>query len=290
MTQPYKKELIVVSGAATGIGAATAHELASMGYHVLAGVRTNHEADAIRAAGIEPVTLDITVPKHIEALAERIANDPEQRPLRALINNAGIEINAPVEVLPLEQWREQFEVNLFGHIAVIQLLLPFLRQSRGRIVNISSVGGVAALPIFGAYAGTKFALEAASDSLRREVAAQGVQVVVVQPGGVATEMAAHSGAISLELADKMNAEHQRLYGDLVKSTVASNAAFLKRAVPAAKAGAKIAKVATAARPRTRYTLGKDAAFIIPLARFLPARLMDKMLSASHRSQRNTSAR
>lgn len=290
VTQPHKNELIVVSGAATGIGAATAHELTSMGYHVLAGVRTDREADAIRAAGAEPVTLDITVPEHIEALAERIANDPEQRALRALINNAGIEINAPIEVLPLEQWREQFEVNLFGHIAVSQMLLPFLRQSRGRIVNISSVGGVVALPIFGAYAGTKFALEAASDSLRREVAAHGVQVVVVQPGGVKTEMAAHSGAISLELADKMSADHQRLYGDLIKSTVASNAAFLNRALPAAKAGAKIAKVATTARPRTRYTLGMDAAFIIPLARILPTRLMDRVLSASHRSQRNTSAR
>ncbi|NGO74687.1 SDR family NAD(P)-dependent oxidoreductase [Streptomyces sp. YC504] len=289
MPQPHKQELIVVSGAATGIGAATALELASMGYHVLAGVRTDREAEAIRAAGVEPVTLDITVPDHIDALAERIAHDPERRALRALINNAGIEINAPVEVLPLELWREQFEVNLFGHIAVIQQLLPFLRQSRGRIVNISSVGGVAALPIFGAYAGTKFALEAASDSLRREVTAQGVQVVVVQPGGVKTEMAARSGDISLELAGKMSTEHQRLYGDLVASTVASNTAFLKRALPAAKAGAKIAHVATTARPRTRYTLGMDAAFTIPLARFLPGRLMDRVLAMSHRSQRNRSA-
>ncbi|MEV0093873.1 SDR family NAD(P)-dependent oxidoreductase [Streptomyces sp. NPDC050738] len=290
MTPPRKNELIVVSGASTGIGAATAHELASMGYHVLAGVRTESEGDAIRADGIEPITLDITVPGHIEALTERIANDPERRALRALINNAGIEVNAPLEVLPLELWREQFEVNLFGHIAVIQKLLPFLRQSRGRIVNISSVGGVAALPIFSAYAGTKFALEAASDALRREVKAQGVQVVVVQPGGVKTEMAAHSGDISLELADKMSSEHQRLYGDLVTSTVASNTAFLKRAGPAAKAGAKIAKVATTARPRTRYTLGMDAAFIIPIARILPDRLMDRVLSASHRPQRNMPAR
>ncbi|MBP0459066.1 SDR family NAD(P)-dependent oxidoreductase [Streptomyces montanisoli] len=290
MAAPHKNELVVVSGASTGIGAATAHALASIGYHVLAGVRTSGEADAIRAEGIEPVTLDITVPAHIEALAQRIADDPERRALRALVNNAGIEVNAPVEVLPLELWREQFEVNLFGHIAVIQKLLPFLRRSRGRIVNISSVGGVAALPIFGAYAGTKFALEAASDSLRREVRAQGVQVVVVQPGGVKTEMAARSGDVSLELAGGMSAEHQRLYGDLVRSTVASNAAFLERAVPAAKAGAKIAKVVTAARPRTRYTLGMDAAFTVPLARVLPGRLLDAVFTSSHRSRRDASAR
>ncbi|MEV0266815.1 SDR family NAD(P)-dependent oxidoreductase [Streptomyces sp. NPDC050617] len=284
-----KNELIVVSGASSGIGAATAQALAAMGYHVLAGVRTDSEADAVRADGVEPVTLDITVPEHIEALTRRIADDPEQRVLRALVNNAGIEINAPVEVLPLTVWREQFEVNLFGHIAVIQRLLPLLRRSRGRIVNISSVGGVAALPVFGAYAGTKFALEAASDSLRREVSAHGVQVVVVEPGGVRTEMAARSGDISLELAAGMNAEHQRLYGDLINATVSSNTAFLKRAVPAAKAGAKIARVATTPRPRARYTLGRDAAFIIPLARFLPTRLMDGILAMSHRSRNPKSA-
>ncbi|MFJ3019742.1 SDR family NAD(P)-dependent oxidoreductase [Streptomyces tendae] len=285
VSSPPKKELVVVSGASTGIGAATARALAAAGHHVLAGVRTDAEADAIRAAGVEPVVLDITVPRHIDALAQRIADDPEGRALRALINNAGIEVNAPVEVLPLEKWREQFEVNLFGHIAVIQRLLPFLRRSRGRIVNISSVGGVAALPIFGAYAGTKFALEAASDALRREVKDQGVQVVVVQPGGVRTDMAAHSGDISLGLADAMIPEHQRLYGDLVRSTVASNTAFLKRALPAAKAGARIAEVATIARPRTRYTLGRDAALTVPLARLLPDRLMDRVLAASHRPRR-----
>lgn len=147
---PHKPdELVVVSGASSGIGAATAQALAARGYHVLAGVRTDSEADAVRADRIEPVTLDITVPEHIEALARRIADDPERRVLRVLVNNAGIEINAPVEVLPLALWREQFEVNLFGHIAVIQALLPFLRRSRGRIVNISSVGGVAAGPSSG---------------------------------------------------------------------------------------------------------------------------------------------
>ncbi|MEU3392832.1 SDR family NAD(P)-dependent oxidoreductase [Streptomyces albidoflavus] len=275
-------ELVVVSGASSGIGAATARSLAAMGYHVLAGVRTDSEADAVRADGIEPVTLDITVPQHVDALARRIADDPERRALRILVNNAGIEINAPVEVLPLALWREQFEVNLFGHIAVIQKLLPFLRRSRGRIVNISSVGGVAALPVFGAYAGTKFALEAASDSLRREVSAHGVQVVVVQPGGVRTEMAARSGDLSLELAAAMSTEHQHLYSHLINATVASNTAFLERALPAAKAGAKIARVATRPRPRARYTLGTDAAFVIPLTRFLPARLMDTVLTMSHR--------
>jgi NAD(P)-dependent dehydrogenase (short-subunit alcohol dehydrogenase family) len=277
------QELVVVSGASSGIGAATARRLASMGFYVLAGVRTAHDADKIRTDGIEPVLLDITIPEHVKNLAARIADDPQGRLLRAVVNNAGIEINAPIEVLPLELWRTQFEVNLFGHIAVTQALLPALRESRGRIVNISSVGGEAALPIYGAYAGTKFALEAASDSLRREVTAQGIQVVVVQAGGVKTVMADRSGATSLDLAAKMSPEHTRLYGHLITSTVATQAAFLKRALPADKAGAKIATIVTTRRPRSRYTLGIDAAFVIPLNRILPTWVMDRVLAGSSRT-------
>jgi NAD(P)-dependent dehydrogenase (short-subunit alcohol dehydrogenase family) len=280
MTTSDKNEFIVVSGASTGIGEATSRHLAALGYHVLAGVRRDSDGDRIRADRIEPVMLDITEPDHVRALAARIADDPGKRPLRALVNNAGIEINAPVEVLPLELWRSQFEVNLFGHIAMIQALLPALRASRGRIVNISSVGGEAALPIYGAYAGSKFALEGASDSLRREVAAQGIQVVVVQAGGVKTVMADTSGPLSLDIASKMSSEHSRLYRDLVVSSVASQTAFLKRALSAERAGAKVAKIATRARARARYTMGMDAAFVIPLNRLVPTRLMDRILSAN----------
>ena len=254
-----------------------------MGFHVLAGVRTERDADSIRASGIEPVMLDITIPHHIQALAARIADDPDKRMLRAVINNAGIEINAPVEVLPLEVWRSQFEVNLFGHVAVVQSLLPFLRRSRGRIINISSVGGEAALPIYGAYAATKFALEAASDSLRREVSSQGIQVVVVQPGGVQTVMADRSGALSLELAGGMNPEHTHLYNDLITSAVATQTTFLRRAMSADKAALKIARITTTARPKTRYTLGIDAAFVIPLNRLLPTRIMDRILAPNRKN-------
>lgn len=271
-------ELIVVSGASTGIGAATARVLAGRGYHVLAGVRTDSAADAIRDAHIEPIMLDLTVDDHISALARRITGDPDNRPLSAVINNAGIEINAPLEVLPLRTWREQFEVNLFGHISVIKALLPALRDSEGRIVNVTSVGGEVALPNYSAYAASKFALEAASDALRREVAAQGIQVVVVQPGGVQTPMSERSGPLSLKIAAKMNPEHQELYQGMVASAVNSQAAFLKHALPADKAGAKIAAITTKKRPRARYALGTDAALTIPLNRILPTRLMDRILS------------
>jgi NAD(P)-dependent dehydrogenase (short-subunit alcohol dehydrogenase family) len=140
-TESLRNEIIVVTGTSSGIGAATARELARRGFHVLAGVRRDIDADAIRAMNIEPVMLDITNETQIAALVKRVNDDPEHRPLRALINNAAIEINAPLEVLPLSEWRRQFDVNLFGQVAMIQALLPALIQSRGIVMNISSVGG-----------------------------------------------------------------------------------------------------------------------------------------------------
>lgn len=273
---------MVISGASTGMGAATAHELAARGYHVLAGVRRERDAEAIRADGIEPVILDLTRPEHLRSLVDRIACDPDHRPLRALINNAGISLNAPVEALPLDEWRRLFDVNLFGHIAVTQVLLPFLHQSHGRIVNISSVGGKVAMATFGPYAGAKFALEAVSDSLRRELAPHGVQVVVVEPGAVKTEIGDRGIATTTDLAERMNPEQQRRYGGLVKAVVAQTAAHVGNGLPADRAGSIIAEAATSRRPRTRYTVGRDAAFGTRLARILPDLILDRVLAVNLR--------
>jgi NAD(P)-dependent dehydrogenase (short-subunit alcohol dehydrogenase family) len=283
MTLSHKTEIMVVTGASTGIGIATARELAARGYHVLAGVRREHDADTIRADGVEPVILDITRPEHIEALVDRLTADPHGRPLRALVNNAGISVNAPAEALPLDEWRRLFEVNLFGHVAITQALLPFLHRSHGRIVNISSVGGKVALPTYGAYAGAKFALEAVSDSLRRELAPHGVQVVVVEPGAVKTEMADRGAATATGLAERMSPEHQRRYGGLVQAVVAHSLAFTRKGLPAAKAGVIVADAATARRPRTRYAVGRDAALLTRLARVLPDRVLDRVTAANLRS-------
>lgn len=143
--EPLRGEMIVVTGTSTGIGHATAQELARRGFHVLAGVRREIDARAMSGTNLEPVMLDITSESDIAALVKRIGEDHEKRPLRALINNAAIEINAPVEVLPLSEWRRQFDVNLFGQVAMIQALLPALIKSRGSVVNISSIGGKGAM-------------------------------------------------------------------------------------------------------------------------------------------------
>ncbi|WNE98961.1 SDR family NAD(P)-dependent oxidoreductase [Streptomyces luomodiensis] len=280
MTTSSEQKLVVITGASTGMGAAAARELARRGFHVLAGVRRDRDADAIRSTGIEPVILDITRSEQVEALAARVADDP--RAPHALVNNAGIQVNGPVEALQMAEWRRVFEVNLFGHIAVTQALLPALLRSKGRVVNISSVGGKFAMATYGAYAGSKFALEAVSDSLRREVAPLGVQVVVVEPGGVRTEIAARGVATANDLAARMTPDQQARYGSLVAANNALMASGTASGLTADAAARVIAKAVTTRKPRTRYTAGRDAALIMRLGRFLPDRTLDRLLATNLR--------
>jgi NAD(P)-dependent dehydrogenase (short-subunit alcohol dehydrogenase family) len=276
-TSTQHDELVVVTGASSGIGAATARELARRGFHVLAGVRRDRDADAIRGPGIEPVIIDITQPDHIEALAARVRDDP--RALRALVNNAAIQANVPIEAFAIDEWRKMFEVNLFGQVAVTQALLPSLLGSAGRVVNISSVGGKVAMATYGPYAATKFALEAVSDSLRRELAPHGVQVVVVEPGAIQTEMLGRAMATAQDMA--MTPEQGRRYGALVHAVNTQATQSTKAGLPADAAASVIAKAVTARKPRTRYTVGREAA-LISVVRFLPDRTLDRILNAALR--------
>jgi NAD(P)-dependent dehydrogenase (short-subunit alcohol dehydrogenase family) len=275
-----RNELIVVTGASTGIGAATVKELAHRGFHVLAGVRREVDANALRSLGIEgiePCILDITVESDITAIADRVARDPQRRPLRALVNNAGIAINAPVETLPIAHWRQQFEVNLFGHIAITQALLSALLNSSGTVVNISSVGGKVALPTYGAYAGSKFALEAVSDALRREVSAAGIKVVVIEPGAVQTEIAERGITTSEGLKADMTVAQLTRYTEVMDAVMAQARSFNETGVSAEAAAAVVAKAATASRPRTRYTIGRDAAILLQISRFVSDRVLDRIV-------------
>jgi NAD(P)-dependent dehydrogenase (short-subunit alcohol dehydrogenase family) len=280
-TSPEVQEIVIVTGASSGIGEATARELARRRFYVLAGVRRDQDADAIRGPGIEPLIIDITNPDHIRALAARVQEDPQGRAVRALVNNAGIGVNAPVEVLAIDEWRRLFEVNFFGHIAVIQVLLPSLIRSKGRVVNISSVGGKIAMATYGPYAGTKFALEAVSDSLRREVEPLGVKIIVVEPGAVTTEMLGRVGATGERIVSVMTTEQQGRYATLMHAIISQAQAAIPKGVPAEEAGRVIADAITSKRPRTRYTVGRQAA-MLPLLAILPDRMLDRILAAALR--------
>lgn len=273
-------QLAVVTGASSGIGQATVHALAERGFHVLAGVRNDEDADRLSGRNIEAVILDITDPSHVAAIARRVENDADGRPLGALVNNAGVAINAPIETLPIDEWRRHFEVNFFGHVAITQALLPALLSARGSVVNLSSIGGRVAFPTYGAYGATKFALEAVSDVLRREVGRYGVKVIVIEPGTVATPMWGKGLGIIQQLAAGTSAAQQARYGDLLAAMTkqADTNARDGNGVAPADVARVIADAVEARRPRTRYLVGRDAKLLARMAGLLSDRALDRLIA------------
>jgi NAD(P)-dependent dehydrogenase (short-subunit alcohol dehydrogenase family) len=271
--------LMVVSGASTGIGEATARRLAAEGFDVIAGVRTPEDAQRLMSdpsGRIAPAQLDVTVISDITSLAELVATRTD-RGLRGLVNNAGIAVVGPIEVLGVDDWRRQLEVNVIGQVAVTRALLPALFRARGRVVNVSSIGGLVAGPLFGPYSASKFAIEAFTDTLRREVAAFGVQVVAVEPGAIATPIWAKGraeGERRIEAVDRhIEARYARMF-DVTRAM--GDAASRDGLAPGVVADA-ILTALTAARPRTRYLVGRDARLQARLNWLLPDRIMDRLI-------------
>jgi NAD(P)-dependent dehydrogenase (short-subunit alcohol dehydrogenase family) len=260
---------VLLTGASTGIGRATTGRLGRAGWRVLAGARRDEDlAELATLPGTEPLRLDVTSDDDVAAAAATVGER-----LDALVNNAGIAVTGPVETLPISAWRDQLEVNLLGQVRVTQALLPAVIAARGRIVNMSSIGGRQALPLFGPYAASKFALEAMTDSLRRELRGQGVHVVAVEPGAIATP-----------IWGKGMAEAERRIGEVPQRYEGMIAAVRRQAERAAVEGldpdevaAAVEAALTAARPRTRYVVGREARVQAVLARVLPDRALDALI-------------
>ncbi len=262
---------VLVTGASTGIGRTTALALAELGATVLAGVRDPAAGEALGPT-VQPVQLDVTNPEHLAAL------DLER--LDGLVNNAGIAISGPLEYMPLDELRRQLEVNVIAQLAVTQACLPALRRSRGRIVNISSIAGRVALPLYGPYTASKFALEALSDSLRRELRGTGIQVSIIEPGAIATPIWERGIASGDALWNALPPLAHERYGGLV-ATLRGEAEKLGTEGDPPEAVARVVVAAlTAARPRTRYLVGRDAKIQAVLARVLPGRALDALLAAA----------
>jgi len=280
-----KNQLAVVTGASSGIGQATSRALAVRGFHVLAGVRRDRDADQLAGKGIEPVILDITDAAHIAAIVDRVKSDAAGRPLRALVNNAGIAVTAPFESIPMHEWRRQFEVNFFGHVAITQALLPALLDVGGRIVNVSSVGGRVVAPTFGPYAASKFALEAMSDALRREVGRLGVYIIVIEPGTIATPIWGKGLATVQALIAGMSEEQEIRYRDIVEAVRNHGATAERDGIDPARVAETIAEAIDAREPRARYAVGRDAKLMVNMARLLPDRVMDRLIARNLRLSR-----
>ena len=255
----------LVTGASSGIGRACAVALVSSGWRVLAGVRRPGDAPE----GTEEVLLDVTAPEQIQQAAGRVDE------LDGLVNNAGIALAAPLELVPPDELRYQLEVNLVGQVAVTQAFLPALRRTKGRIVFVGSIAGRSALPFLGPYAASKHALEAVADSLRVELRPFGIHVSIVEPGTIKTKIWSTSAARADRLVASMDGRLAELYGERI-------AAFRQIAMRRGAGAAPVEKVVkvvvdalTADRPNTRYLVGRDARLRAGFER-LPDRLRDRI--------------
>ncbi|HEV8462136.1 MAG TPA: SDR family oxidoreductase [Gaiellaceae bacterium] len=254
---------VLVTGASTGIGEATARHLLARGWTVYASVRNAGDAPE----GTTELVFDVTDGEAIKRAAEQVGD------LDALVDNAGIAIAAPLEFLPPEELTRQLDVNVVGQLRVLQSFLPALRRSKGRVVIMGSVGGKSALPFLGAYAMSKFALEAMADSLRLELAPFGVQVAIIEPGTIATPI----WSKPQRDVEEFPPELAQLYGERIGKFRSLAAARSSNAVPAVEVAKAVEHALTAEKPKTRYIVGPDAKRRAAVQR-LPDRARDRVLT------------
>ena len=269
---------ILITGAAKGIGRAAALHLARNGFHVYAGVRSAADGDQLRdeaGSNLTPIQLDVTDSAQIAQAARQIS----QTDLYGLVNNAGIAVAAPLEFVPIDDFRRQIEVNLVAQVAVTQAFIPCLRQSRGRIINITSIGGRVAGGMLGAYHASKFALEAITDALRQELARWHIEVVAVEPGMIATPIWDTSAAAFDKLMQRMNPAVNDLYRKAIDASLENARQANTRGIPPERVAAVIHTALTAPRPQTRYLVGMDAHIAGHIFTRVPDRLRDRLMAA-----------
>jgi NAD(P)-dependent dehydrogenase (short-subunit alcohol dehydrogenase family) len=270
---------VVITGASTGIGAACALHLDQLGFQVFAGVRSERDGRALQSRGsrLVPIMLDVTEGNSIRAARDLVARRVASSGLSGLVNNAGFALVGPLELLPLADFRKQLEVNVIGQVAVSQAFLPLLRQARGRIVNMSSIAGLAATPFLGAYSSSKFALESLSDALRCEVRPWGMSVSLVEPGAVQSEIWERSRTYAEATLSRTRPDRLALYHIQLEKLRELTVKVQQRAIPPMDVAKVVAQALTATRPKTRYLVGYDARLRAFLKFCLPDRMQDALL-------------
>ncbi|MFN2545718.1 MAG: SDR family oxidoreductase [Actinomycetota bacterium] len=271
---------VVVTGASTGIGRACALDLDKRGFAVFAAVRKDADAESLKQAGsdrLETLLLDVTDQASIDAAVKSVAARTDS--LYGLVNNAGITVAGPLEYLPVDEVRRQFEVNVFGQIAVTQAFLPLVRKARGRIVFMSSVGGrVPSAPFLSPYNASKHALESFGDALRVELAPWDIHVSLVEPGSIATPIWDKSLSAATELRKNLPPEAEERYGKAADKMEKLAEATGKRGIPPQKVADKVAHALMSKRPDPRYMVGTDARVQKTLFTLLTDRGRDRLFA------------
>ena len=270
---------VLVTGASTGIGRATALRLDASGWRVFAGVRKEADAESLRAEAsphLVPVTLDVTEPDQIAAAAELIERESGNG-LDGLVNNAGVAIPGPLETVPLEDFRRQIEVNLVAYVAMTQALLPQIRRAEGRVVFLSSIGGRVAFPFGGPYHASKFATEAIGDVFRQELRPWGLRVAIVEPGSIDTPIWERGQRTAEEIEAKAP-QTSLLYGAAIEKFRKVIEDTAERGIPPEKVAKAIAHALESPRPKSRYLVGLDAKLQARLKPLIPTSLFDRIVA------------
>ncbi|MFI1914383.1 SDR family oxidoreductase [Nocardia sp. NPDC020380] len=266
---------VLVTGAARGIGKAICVRMAQQGWQVYAGVRKLSDGEELAAADarIVPVLLDVTNSQQIAALDEVLPAD-----LTAVVNNAGIVADGPVELLDLDEVRNQFEVNVFGALAVTQAVLPRLRATKGRVVFLSSLSGRISTPGTGAYNSSKFALEGLVDALRVELRPWGIRTVLIEPGPIATDL--WFGAVDMvdQTTSHLTDEQRTLYAGHLAGLRRMSQQVPKIAAPVATVVKEVEKALTAKHPRARYVPGLAGKIQVVAVALTPTPILDTVFS------------
>lgn len=270
---------VLVTGASTGIGRATALRLDASGWRVFAGVRDPADGESLRAAGSErltPLTLDVTDSEQIAAAAARVEEESESG-LHGLVNNAGVAIPGPLETIPLEDFRRQLEVNLVAYVAVTQAMLHSIRKAKGRVVFVSSIGGRIAFPFGGPYHASKFGTEAIGDVFRQELRPWGLRVAIVEPGSIDTPIWERGQRKATEIEAKAP-KTDLLYGAAIEKFRKVIQDTAERGIPPEKVAKAIAHALESNRPRSRYLVGLDAKVQARLKPLIPTPLFDRIVA------------
>jgi len=276
---------VVITGASTGIGAACALHLDKLGLKVFAGVRKQADAEALRAKAssrLTPIALDVADTLSISTAASAVAGAVGDAGLDGLVNNAGIVVPGPVEFLPLADLRRQLEVNVVGQVAVTQAFLPLIRAARGRIVNMGSIAGRLATPFSGAYGASKFALEALTDALRLELAPWAISVSIIEPGPVATPIWEKGAKTAEAMLASAPPEALALYAEAIDAVRKTSEHSARDAADPLDVARAVEHALTAAKPKTRYVVGRRAKIGAAVALLVPDRVRDSLVAKAMR--------
>jgi NAD(P)-dependent dehydrogenase (short-subunit alcohol dehydrogenase family) len=270
---------VVITGTSSGIGRACAIGLADAGFHVFAGVRKDADGEALRDStrgALTPIFVDVTDAAAVQAAAEEVARAVGGDGIAGLVNNAGIGVTWPMEAIPSDLLRVQYDINVFGQVTVIQAFMPLLRLAAGRIINIGSIGDRLTMPFGGALTSSKWALASITEALRLELRPWGIHVVLIEPASIHTEAVDKMQADADRTLAQLDEIQRQRYADAYRSMTRSALARERTGSSPDVVATSVIHALTTKKPKTRYLVGKHARALAFIARWAPDPLFDQI--------------